>query len=224
MAPSIVRLAWTCSFAASLHFTGGVSVAPFHGDYGSLTLGVFSELTLGMVLGLVAALPFDSARIGGRFIDLFRGASAEASLPQVGIKESASGDILFQLLLAMVSAGPGYAAIAGALWKSFALVKLGLFSSNQGVALEVVGLTGGALATGLCIGAPIAAAGLALDGLVGVVSRISSGLSLRDSIVPMRLLGGAAMMWLGIGLILNRLTDQVFKSSLDVIQLIRLVR
>ncbi len=63
------------------------------------------ELLFGLVLGMASSLPFDAARIGGRFIDLFRGSSAEAALPLSGSKESAMGDALYQLLLALAASG-----------------------------------------------------------------------------------------------------------------------
>ena len=66
---------------------------------------VMKELTYGTSVGLIAALPFDAARMGGRFIDLFRGTSAEASLPVAGTRESATGDGLYQLLVALVVTG-----------------------------------------------------------------------------------------------------------------------
>ena len=46
------------------------------------------EASVGLLVGMGAALPFDGARMGGRLIDLVRGTSAEAALPVAGHRES----------------------------------------------------------------------------------------------------------------------------------------
>lgn len=194
---------------------------PFAGLGVDLLLSVLSELTLGMSLGLVASLPFDAARIGGRFIDLFRGASAESILPQVGIRESAAGDLLFQLLLVIACSGPGGSNIYRAVWKSFALIPLGMRSLNQPFALGVVQLAGNVLATGLCIALPVATLALTLDGFAGVLSRISTGLNTRELLVPLRLLGGAAVLWIGLEFLLTPLVDRIAATEGDFAQLSR---
>lgn len=211
--PMTVRLALVLALGMSVHFGGGVTTGVAVGSAWGLAALVARELVLGLVIGLVAALPFDAARIGGRFIDLVRGTSAEASLPAAGTRESATGDGLYQLLVALAVTGGAFPIVLGAIWKGFALVKLGAFTPAEGVALQVAGLTGVSMATGLAVGAPIAGASLAVDCLLGLVSRAAPGINLQETGAPLRILGGGAILWLGVGLFSERLLAHVADSE-----------
>jgi flagellar biosynthesis protein FliR len=165
------------------------------------------EVVLGLSLGLIAALPFDIARMGGRFIDLFRGSSAEAALPMSGTRESASGDGLYHLLLALGSVGVVWPVMLLALLRSYVLVPLGSFHQTEALALELVRVVGAAFATGFAIGAPFAALTLCIDACLGLASRAAPNMNLQDTGAPVRILGGGAVLWLGVALIASRLQD-----------------
>ncbi|MGA9523700.1 MAG: flagellar biosynthetic protein FliR [Myxococcaceae bacterium] len=210
-APTTVRLALVLAFALSVHFAGGVMPPP---DVDSMwTLGAYvgKELIFGTAMGLVASLPFDAARIGGRFIDLFRGSSAEASLPVAGSRESATGDGLYQLVVALAATGVAFPILMSAVWKSYALVPLGGFSPTESAAMQVVAFAGVTFATGLAIGAPIAGCSLAVDCLLGVVSRAAPQMNLQEMGSPLRILGGGAVIWLLVGV----LSERVLAGILD---------
>ncbi len=55
------------------------------------------------------------------------------------------------------------------------------------------------MATGLAVGAPIAAAVLAVDCLMGMASRAAPQVNLQELGAPLRILGGGALLWLGRG-------------------------
>ena len=157
-APTTVKLALVLSLALFLHRVAGVSPPVPVDTPLKLAAGAMRELAYGTSVGLVAALPFDAARMGGRFIDLFRGTSAEASLPVAGSRESATGDVLHQLLVGMVITGGLMPVVLAGLVRGFGWVRLGAYVPTEGAVLAVVGLAGGAMATGLALGAPVAAA------------------------------------------------------------------
>jgi type III secretory pathway component EscT len=90
------------------------------------------EATLGLLIGMGAALPFDAARIGGRLVDLVRGTSAEAALPVAGHREAATGDLLHQLLLSVAVAGGGLPVLVHALARSYLLALQGTRSPAAG--------------------------------------------------------------------------------------------
>ncbi|MFZ5441481.1 MAG: flagellar biosynthetic protein FliR, partial [Myxococcota bacterium] len=123
-APTHVKLGIVLALSLFLHLGGGVS-APAVASTFELVGLMTQEVVFGTSLGLIAALPFDVARMGGRFIDLFRGSSAEAALPMAGTKEAASGDALYHLLLALGSAGAVWPAMITALSRSYGLVAPG---------------------------------------------------------------------------------------------------
>ncbi|EAU62999.1 type III secretion inner membrane protein, putative [Stigmatella aurantiaca DW4/3-1] len=207
--PSPVKLSLVLSLALFLHLGAGVKVpVPMEtlGEWGALAL---KELVYGTAVGLLAALPFDAARMGGRFIDLFRGASAEASLPVAGSRESAAGDVLYQLLVALVVTGGLFPRVLSGSLRGFGVVPLGTAVPSEAATGQVFLLAGSALATGLAIGAPIAAASMAVDCWVGMASRAAPQMNLQELGAPLRILGGGALLWLGIGVLCERLLAEV---------------
>ena len=218
-APTHVKLGVVLSLALFLHGAGGIAapaglLSAF--DFAALTA---QELIFGTSLGLVAALPFDAARMGGRFIDLFRGSSAEAALPMAGSKEAATGDALYHLLLAMGSAGALLPLMIAALTKSYGLVGLGAFHHSEDVAMHLAGLVGTAFATGFAIGAPIAGLTLTIDACLGLASRASPNMNLQETGAPLRILGGGAVVWLMIGLVASRLQDFALAHADELVSL-----
>lgn len=205
-APTHVKLGVVLALAGFLHGAGGLEAPAVATTLELVGLAV-REVIFGLALGLVASLPFDVARMGGRFIDLFRGSSAEAALPMSGTREAATGDALYHLLLALGAAGGLMPLLLQALSRSYGLVALGAAQSNESLALHVAGLVGAAFSTGLAIGAPIAALSLAIDACLGLASRAAPNMNLQDTGAPLRILGGGAVLWLAVGLIAARLQD-----------------
>ena len=202
-APMHLKLGLVLALASFLHFSAGVS-APVVSTALELAALAVREVVFGLTLGVIASLPFDAARIGGRFIDLFRGSSAEAALPLSGTKEAATGDAFFHLLLALCASGVIMPLWVSSLLRSFGWVKLGAIAPSHSVTMQVVKLVGVAFATGLAIGAPIAGLCLAVDGLVGLVSRAAPSLNPQELGSPLRILGGGAVVWLLVGMIAER--------------------
>lgn len=211
LAPTTVKLGLVLALGVFLHAACGVE-APETSSTLTLVGLVGQELLLGTTIGLLAALPFDAARMGGRFVDLFRGSSAEAALPMTGSKESASGDLLYQALLALGAAGVAMPLVLAALFRSFAISPPGAFTHSEAVVLEVARLVGGAFATGLAVGAPIAGVSLAVDAVMGLASRAAPSMNLQDAAAPLRILGGGAVLWLAIGLVSERLMTELTLS------------
>jgi flagellar biosynthesis protein FliR len=212
-APTTVKLGVVLSVALCVHLAGGVAPAQAVGDWVDLTAMLGREVVFGLALGLIASLPFDAARIGGRFIDLFRGSSAEAALPYAGTREAAAGDGLYHLLVALVAQGAVFPLILQGLFHSFAIVKLGAFAHTESAAMQVVALAGTALGTGLAVGAPVAASALLVDCVMGLVSRAVPQMHLQDSGAPLKIVAGGAVFFLTLGVSAERLLAQVASSS-----------
>lgn len=204
-APTHVKLGIVLALALFLHGAGiGAPVGLSAFDF----LGLASlELLFGTSLGLVAALPFDAARMGGRFIDLFRGSSAEAALPMAGTREAATGDALYHVLLGLGASGALMPLMLSALTKSFGLAPPGEFHQTDDVALHLAGLVGTAFATGFAIGAPMAGLTLAIDACLGLASRAAPNMNMQETSAPLRILGGGAVLWLTVGFIASRLQE-----------------
>lgn len=209
-APAPVRLATVLSLALGLHFAGAVSPAP-EAVAGLWALGaaVIRELCFGLAIGLVASLPFDAARIGGRFIDLFRGTSAEAVLPVSGTREAATGDAFFHLVVALAIASGASSLVLSAAWRTFAVVPAGGAVTSEELVTLLVRFVAGTFAAGFAIGAPIAALSLAVDALLGLFARAAPQLQVAEMGAPIRILGGGAVLWLAVGLFCHRLLTEL---------------
>jgi len=162
------------------------------------------EAAVGLLIGMGAALPFDAARIGGRLIDLVRGTSAEAALPGAGHREAVTGDLLHQLLVSLALAAGALPVLVRAVARSYALVPLGGELAGAG-SLAVARLVGVALATGLAVAAPVVALSWATDATVGLVLRAAPGIAATELATPVRILGGATVLWLSLGMVADRL-------------------
>jgi len=208
LVPAPVRLAVAGALGLALRpLAGGAPEGVFEG----LVL-CGREAVVGLVIGLGAALPFDAARIGGRLIDLIRGTSAEAALPVAGHRESATGDVLHQLLLSVALAAGALPVLVHGLARSHALVPAGGFLPGDGL-LAVARLVGVALATGLAVAAPVVALSWATDAAVGIVLRAAPGLPATELAVPVRILGGGTVLWLSLSVVADRLLSGVFPDG-----------
>jgi flagellar biosynthesis protein FliR len=204
-APATVKLGTVLALTLFLHFEAGVSPAAPAPPPLAAAGWALKEAALGVALGLLASLPLEVARMGGRFSDLFRGSSAEAALPLSGTREAAAGDALHHLLLALAAAGPLAPLLVGALLRTYRWAPLGAFEPTEGGALTVAAAVGSGFSTALALGAPVAGASLAVDTVLGLASRGAPGLGLQEAASPVKLLGGAAVLWLALGVIAGRL-------------------
>jgi flagellar biosynthesis protein FliR len=162
--------------------------------------------------------------MGGKFIDLFRGSSAEAALPHAGTRESATGDGLYQLLVALVATGAVMPLMLKGLFHSYAVVKLGAFVHTESAAMHVVALAGTALGTGLAVGAPIAAVAMAVDCVMGLASRAAPQMNLQDVGSPLKILAGGAVLFLTLGVVAERMLAEVATSDVAMQSLLELGR
>jgi flagellar biosynthesis protein FliR len=204
-APTPVKLSVVLALSLFLHLEA--DVAPGVAALGAARAAglALQEAVLGTAVGLLASLPFDVARMGGRFSDLFRGSSAEAALPLAGTREAAAGEALSHLLVAVAAAGPLAPLLVGAVLRSYRWAPLGRTPLSGDMGLEVARLVGGAFSTALALGAPVAAASLAIDTALGLAARAAPGVSLQEVSAPVKILGGAAVLWLGLGVLADRL-------------------
>lgn len=194
----------------------GLALRPLVGLVPAASLEVLEccarEAAVGLLVGMGAALPFDAARIGGRLIDLVRGTSAEAALPGVGHREAVTGDLLHQLLVSLALAAGALPALVRAVARSHVLVPLGRGVADAG-GLGVARLVGVAVATGLAVAAPVVALSWATDAAVGLALRAAPGLAATELATPVRILGGATVLWLSLGLVADRLLSLALSAE-----------
>ncbi len=212
LVPSLVRLALAFGLGACAWSAAGG--APFAGAEADLLGAAAHELALGTVLGLLAAVPFEAARAGGRLVDTLRGATlAELHVAPLRQRESASGDLLLQWLVVLAANAGGDRLIVSALLETFRAVPPG-GAVAQAVLLEA-GLRGAAelVACALALGAPAAAGVLAADLAVSLAGRAAPRLSFPQAAQPARAALGLLAVAVPAAALAGRLTSAVALSA-----------
>ncbi|MGC7406713.1 type III secretion system export apparatus subunit SctT [Pandoraea pneumonica] len=101
----------------------GPAIAPQWGAWAMLILG---ELSVGLLLGFAAALPFWAVDMTGYVIDTIRGASMASVLnPLMGAQSSIFGIALTQMLCVLFFITPAAHAVLSALYDSYAALPVG---------------------------------------------------------------------------------------------------
>jgi flagellar biosynthesis protein FliR len=168
---------------------GGPLPAP---SVGLLALAI-EQLVVGTLIGLASAWVFDVANCAGRWIDIFRGSSAEVSNPAVGSRDSATGALLNRLLLAVASATGATPALLAEVARSIGCCPPGHFlETGQVLERWVFGLSS-TFEAGVVIAAPFAVLALSVDLGVAFLQRVAPALPLGEVAVPARLLLGLTL-------------------------------
>ena len=147
-----------------------------------------SELVVGLLLGVVAALPFAAAEAAGALVGVGvhpwrarRGAAASGAAAGDG-RPLADAYALFALALFAVADGPRLVAVAAG--KSYLAWPVGHAPS----AAQVVGVGAALVATAIAIAAPPLAAMLVAELLLALVARVQPALGRAVDGAPLRAL------------------------------------
>ena len=101
--------------------------------------------------------------------------------------------------MASAAAGAALPHLVATLARGFTLVPLGTATLALVDADEAIRVTGGVLALGLAIAAPVFAACLLVDVSVALAARLGPSFALQDQAAGLRLTIGALAFWIGIG-------------------------
>lgn len=210
LVPGVVRLSLAFGLGACAWSAAGG--AAFAGSSSDLLLAGARELALGTALGLLAAVPFEAARAGGRLVDTLRGATlTELHVAPLRQRESATGDLLVQWLVVLAANAGGDRLVVSALLETFRAVPAG--SGLAPTMLLAAGLRGATelLACALALGAPAAAGVLAADLAVSLALR-GSRLSISTAAQPARAALGLLAVAVPAAAVAGRLTSVVALS------------
>jgi type III secretory pathway component EscT len=211
LVPGLVRLSLAFGLGACAWSAGGG--ASFTGCALDLLSAAARELALGTALGLLAAVPFEAARAGGRLVDTLRGATlTELHVAPLRQRESASGDLLVQWLVVLAANAGGDRLLVSALLETFRAVPAGDVVAPA--VLLSAGIRGAAelLACAFALGAPAAAGVLAADLAVSIALR-GSRLAIACAAQPTRAALGLLALAVPAAAIAGRLTSAVALSA-----------
>jgi flagellar biosynthesis protein FliR len=213
MAPAFVRIGVALSVTTLLCGAGGVTAHgfPLGGAtwFGALT----GELALGTSMGLVVCGAFEASRVGGRVVDLLRGASAEAALHLAGTRDSATGDLLLRFFVSAAAAALGAPLVIAAVGKSFLRLPPGQAVLDGAVVDAVIQAGSTVLRVGCEVAFPLIVVALIVDGVASFLARYGRLSFVGELSAPVKLLAGLAVVWLATGLIQERLLGELRGAS-----------
>ncbi len=212
LVPGIVRLALAFGLGASAWAAGGC--LPFTADGLAVLAGGARELGLGTALALVASMPFEAARAGGRLIDTLRGATlAELHVAALRQRESASGDLLAQALVVLAATAGGDRLVVHALLETFRAVPAGTAAHSVGLLAMTGASAGELLSLALALGAPAAAGVLAADLALALAARLAPQLQASSAAQPARAAAGLLALALPAAALAGRMVSGVALSA-----------
>jgi type III secretory pathway component EscT len=136
------------------------------------------ELAAGTILAFLASVPVEAARTAGRLADTFRGVTlSELHVAPIRQRESASGDLLAQSVLALAALGGAERLLVRGILGSFAVLAPGAAFAAAPASELVLGGAAELLACAMALSAPVAAGSLAADLTVSLANRLSPSLA-----------------------------------------------
>lgn len=210
--PAPVRLALAFGLGACAWSAAGSPA--FQGGAFELLVTVGRELALGLALGVLAMVPFEAARAGGRLADTLRGATlSELHVAPVRQQESATGDLLAQWTVALAASAGGDRLVVASLLDAFRAVPVGAGAPAAPLMGSALAGFGELTSCALALGAPAAAGVLAADLAVALASRASPQLQLPSTAQPARAALGLLLVALSASALAGRLTSSVALSA-----------
>lgn len=186
LVPPVVRVALAGGLGAAV--AAALPLAPGTGpDLAALVLSGARELSLGIVLAVLATLPVEAARAAGRLADTFRGATlGELHVAPIRQRESAVGDLLAHWAVALAAWAGADRLLVSGLLGSFAAIPPG--AQLDALAGREVALHAAAelVASAVAISAPAAAGVLGADLAVALVARVAPQLGAVNAAQPAR--------------------------------------
>ena len=171
-----------------------------------LTLLVLRELLVGALLGLLVAIPFYALEAAGRLIDTARGAQmAELLATPTATSSTPTGAFLLLLGVVLFLAVDGHLMVISAVGESYRSLPAGAtLPANAPARLVPLALhLGGQLfVVALGIAAPVLVAAVLVALSLGMAARLTPRLPLYFLGLPMKALGGVAILLLSLTVML----------------------
>jgi type III secretion protein T len=184
LVPPVVRAALALGLGAA---AAALTRAPAPEAGADLALAAFRELGLGTVLALLASVPIEAARAGGRLADTFRGATlSELHVAPIRQRESALGDLLAQWVIVLAAWAGADRLVLRAVLGSFAALPVGAPPPGPTLLAASLAASGEIVAVAVALAAPAAAGVLAADLAVGLAARVAPQLGAVNAAQPAR--------------------------------------
>lgn len=198
---------------------------------GALHIGalVLKELTIGLMIGFIAALAFEAMRMAGQLIDVSSGLNmATAMVPQLKAQASVSGDLLYQLGVVVFLLIGGHRFFLAALLKSFVMLPPHRFpeytQNMHAVTFGLVRLSADAITVGVLLAFPAIAAILLLNILLALINKAAAQINVFFLGMPVKAALGAAMLLVGLHIVAERFVQDATLGVGRVLQWMELMQ
>ncbi|WP_041275328.1 flagellar biosynthetic protein FliR [Desulforamulus ruminis] len=186
----------------------------FPGGLWGFALVVFSEVGVGLALGLVCTFVFNVIRIAGQLLDFQIGFAMSAVMdPMSGSMNTLVSRFLFFLTLVLFLIVDGHHGLIRALVKSYELVPLTTAGINGEISLLVIRIFADSFALALQIAAPVIAVLVITDLAMGLVGKTAPQMNIFQLGFPLKIAVGVS----SLAILLPALTS-VFKLLFDTLQ------
>ncbi len=204
--PASARLGLGGALSLLVYGAAQSAAGPLPDSGMALALLVVREVLIGSVLGLVVAIPFLALEAAGRLVDSARGARmAELMAAPTGVRTSPTGGFLLLLGVVLFLMVDGHLLVLSAVAHSYRSLPVSTALAPDAparVAPLVVYLGSELLAVALGIAAPVLAATVLLDLSLGIAGRLAPRLPLYFLGLPLKGLGGVAVLALSLSVML----------------------
>ncbi|BBE08356.1 Type III escT secretion system protein [Mycoavidus cysteinexigens] len=185
---------------------------------------ILSEFSVGLYIGLLAAIPFWAVAVAGEFIDTARGAGlAEILNPALGEEVSLFSLLFLQLLAALFFVGGGFNLLLAAIYQSYTKLPLGqALLMNQDTALFMIHQWRLVLELGVGFALPAVALMLLVDFSFGLINRTAGQLDVFFIAMPIKSIFACLALIFGLRLGLDHYLDRFDEIWLIVRRLLDL--
>lgn len=189
---------------------------------------LLKELFLGFVIGYVATEIFYAMEIGGRAVDVMRGANqAEVQVPELQLRVSPIGQFNFQLLLVIFCALNGHGYFIESVIESFRLVPVDSFPAVRGgfenFVDQILQYVSGLFAIAFALVFPGLFASFLTDVVFGMFNRIAPQLNAYFMAMGVKAMGGLFMFMVALSLMMGELAKHLEESLVFVRELVGLL-
>ncbi len=212
LVPALVRLAIAAGLGGAAYLSCGATPVALRGV--DLVFAAGRELFLGCAIGVIASIPLDAARGGGRLADTLRGATlSEVHVPLIRQRETALGDLLAQWTVALAVWGGGDRLVVRAVFGTFEALPVGRPLETAPVLSAALRGSSELVSCALLLAAPAAAGVLAADVALALASRATPALGVASATQPARAALGLFAVAAAASTIAGRLVSTVALSA-----------
>lgn len=205
-----IAFAMTAIVYPTMWSTGTVALVPSSGL--EIAVLIMKELLIGVTLGFVTSLIFESVRIAGQVIDNARGQTmATAMVPQLPSRVSVTADLLYQLAIVFFLLMGGHRIFVAVLVQSFVEVPPLAFpefaGSTTDLALLIARYSADSITFGVLLGFPVMASILLADLFLGLVNKAAPQINVFFLGMPLKASLGVFVVLAGLQLTIELFFD-----------------